>query len=269
MVADMTIEALGPEHLGEAAAVSAVEGWPHRVEDWAFHLSHSRGVGAFDGDRLVGTAMVSPFGQVAMVNLVIVAKAARGQGLGRTLMERAMSLADAGEFRLVSTEAGQPLYGRLGFEQGHLILQHQGLVRHVGDPDLEVGPSDIDAMIALDTEATGMERAALIRHLVADGEAVMLRDGTGFAICRRFGRGEVVGPVVAPDRATAADLVRGFASRRPGAFLRVDTGESSGLSPVLEAMGLARVGSGLFMRRGSVTDLPGPTGFALVSQALG
>ena len=60
-----TLDPLMPAHLDGAVALSRAEGWPHRLEDWALILGLSRGIAAFDGDRLVGTAMATPFGPAA------------------------------------------------------------------------------------------------------------------------------------------------------------------------------------------------------------
>ena len=88
---------------------------------------------------------------------------------------------------------------------------------------------------------------------------------------RAFGRGEVVGPVVAPDLADATALIAYFASRRTGAFLRVDTEVETGLGPWLAELGLAHVGGGIAMARPDDIgrSRPGVTTFALVNQAFG
>jgi hypothetical protein len=97
-----------------------------------------------------------------------------------------------------------------------------------------------------------------------DGEAI------GFALLRRFGRGQVIGPVVAPDPAGAKALIGHFLGSHPGQFLRVDVPEAAGLSDWLEELGLKDAGIVFRMVRGSDVQPVGPArGFALISQAFG
>jgi hypothetical protein len=92
----------------------------------------------------------------------------------------------------------------------------------------------------------------------------------GYAVCRAFGRGYVIGPVVAPCLENACSLIDTAMSELPGEFVRVDTNANSGLSPWLEARGLTRVDTASTMIRG---EAPQPSGearvFALCSQSLG
>ena len=88
--------------------------------------------------------------------------------------------------------------------------------------------------------------------------------------CVRFGRGEVAGPVVARDAADARRLLAFLFASRPGAFLRVDIPEASGLGDWLAAQGLAPVGGGIAMIRGGApAAAPEFQSFALAAQALG
>jgi hypothetical protein len=115
-----------------------------------------------------------------------------------------------------------------------------------------------------------MDRRALIGALLDAGTGVALdNDGTatGFAILRRFGSGQVIGPVVAPDAAGAQALIGHFLSANPGQFIRIDVTEESGFAPWLRELGLADAGVAVRMVRGSETDRL--RSFALASQAFG
>jgi hypothetical protein len=83
-----TLEALAPAHLADAVALSRAEGWPHRREDWALIPWLSRGIAALDGDRLVGTALATPFGPAGALNMIIVSRDWRGRGLARVRPEK-------------------------------------------------------------------------------------------------------------------------------------------------------------------------------------
>jgi GNAT superfamily N-acetyltransferase len=258
------------EHLPGAQALSAAAGWPHRAEDWALTLSVSHGVVALHAGRVVGTALCSVFGPVAALNMIIVDAAMRGRGLGRTLMAAIIDLAGAREMRLTATEAGLPLYRKLGFAEVGQIVQHQGVaLAAVPERPVRSGGADIAALAQADTAASGMDRAALITRIAATGE--VLRCDGGFALLRAFGRGHVLGPVVAQDATAARALMAAAATGLAGQFLRIDLPAERGLSGFAETLGLARVGGGTAMVRSPHPPRP-PSPyhtFALASQALG
>ena len=275
---DITLTTFGPEHLQGAVALSHEAKWPHRPEDWRMTLGLSAGTVAIDADgRVVGTALMTPYGQdCATVNMVIVDEALRGRGLARRLMTAALTLAGGRPLRLVATADGLPLYRKLGFVECGEIRQHQGAVQAIAAPaDIRyAAEGDIAAIKALDRVAFGADRRSLIDVLAANGQVAVLRhDGAidGFAAIRPFGRGEVIGPVVAADAADAKALVAFFAAPRSGAFLRVDTPSDSGLAGWLAEIGLVEVGGGIVMHKPARTGGASPraTVFALASQALG
>ncbi|MDB6454322.1 GNAT family N-acetyltransferase [Falsirhodobacter sp. 20TX0035] len=265
----ITIEPFAPAHLPDARRLSVQAGWPHRAEDWALTLSTSRGVVARADGQVVGTALCSLLGDVATLNMIIVDEAMRGRGLGRRLMDAAMALAEEREMRLVATTDGLPLYEKLGFRSVGRVHQHQGLAQG-GVPALAVRsgtPDDAARHAALDTAASGLQRDSLLRRIAEEGE-VLLAEG-GFALIRPFGRGDVVGPIVADDPDTARALLTEAARRHEGRFLRVDL-RDPGLVPLATDLGLAPAGGGTAMVK-NARPMPAATAktYALVSQALG
>ena len=92
----------------------------------------------------------------------------------------------------------------------------------------------------------------------------------GFSLSRPFGRGHVVGPIVAPDETAAIALLQPHLQEHAGRFLRVDTPDDDAFAERLAAAGLARVDTVATMRRG---DRPGQPAsariFGLINQALG
>ncbi|WP_104492924.1 GNAT family N-acetyltransferase [Paracoccus denitrificans] len=272
---DPVLTRFEPDHIPQAVELSRLEHWPHRPEDWALIHGLSRGVVALSGGRVVGTAMATVFGPVGMMNMIIVGLDMRGRGLGRRLMEGAMALAAPREWRLVATEAGLPLYRKLGFAEQGRVVQHQGILTGVAAPaGIDwAGEDDLDAIAGIDRDATGADRAPLIRALLHAGRiAVLHRAGgvAGYAALRPFGRGAVAGPVVATDADEARDLLSFLLSDRAGQFLRVDTTEDSGLASWLTGLGLAHVGGGIGMSRGTPAARSGDFHrFALAAQALG
>ena len=265
----ITIAPFDAAHVPDALGLSRQAGWPHRAEDWALTLSTSRGVVALDGGRVVGTALCSLLGDVATLNMIIVDEGMRGRGLGRRLMDAAMALAEGREMRLVATADGLPLYEKLGFRSVGRIHQHQGTAKG-GSPDLPVQGGTVDdvpPLAAMDEAASGLQRESLLRRIAEGGE--VLRAERGFALIRPFGRGDVVGPIVAEDAATARALLTEAARRREGHFLRVDLRDPD-LVSLAEELGLAAAGGGTAMVK-DARSMPATLAktYALVSQALG
>lgn len=275
---EIAIQAFGPDHIEGAVALSRQENWPHRPQDWQMALQLSSGAVALDDQgRVTGTILVTPYGMdCAMINMVIVDRNARGMGLGRRLMEQAFVLAQDRPLRLVATADGMPLYQKLGFAPSGTILQHQGSVTRLGAPDgVEAASADdLPEIKALDRDAYGADREALIDALAERGQfAVVRRNGAieAYAAIRPFGRGEVIGPVIAGSAEEAKALIGFFAASRPGAFLRVDTDSRTGIAGWLTEIGLGHVGGGVAMDRPSRTDATRarPKVYALANQALG
>ncbi|QPC41536.1 GNAT family N-acetyltransferase [Kaustia mangrovi] len=257
-------------HLPGALALSQAVGWPHRLEDWALMLSVSEGVAALDGDRVVGTAFCTVFGDVALINMIIVDSGMRGRGLGRRLMQAVMGMAGDREMRLVATEEGLPLYRKLGFAVTGRIAQHQGIAvpAEPALPVREGAVGDMARLAAMDRAASGLARTGLLERIAGQGH-VLVAEG-GFALLRDFGRGHVLGPVVARDPATARALIAAGASRCAGRFLRIDLPEACGLGDFAAGLGLAHAGGGTAMARGAGTpEASDVHTYALVSQALG
>jgi GNAT superfamily N-acetyltransferase len=275
MTDTITFDAFTAAHLDGALRLSREAGWPHRREDW--HLLHrlSRGVVALAAGEVVGTAQATPFGDVAMANMIIVAARLRGRGLGRQLMTRAMAGVDVPEWRLTATEDGVPLYKKLGFVATGRVLQHQGTPRMAAEPDGVdwAAPGDLESVAALDRQATGADRGTLLVRLMIEGRLAVIRSGrvpVGYACLRRFGRGDLVGPVIAETAEMAQHLIGFLIAQTPGGFLRVDTTEAAGLAPWLVAQGLAPVGGGISMQRGGANRPASPVQcFAHAAQALG
>jgi ribosomal protein S18 acetylase RimI-like enzyme len=255
--------------------------WPHRMQDWRFGLAHGEGLVAVRDSKVVATALRWLWGKRhATIGMLIVSQPVQGRRIGQHLMQTLMHGLEDRTVLLHATAEGRGLYERVGFQISSEIRQHQGIAgpaQLVALPQGErlrpLGRHDTQALIALDTRGAGMPRDALIQQLLVEGETVVLAQSSevlGFSVLRRFGRGYVIGPVVAPDLAGAKALIGYWCSRHAGRFLRIDVDACSGLPEWLEEVGLKRAGVTTAMVRGT----PPPRGFehggwALVNQAMG
>jgi GNAT superfamily N-acetyltransferase len=269
----------GPDIL-PASLLSREQAWPHREEDWTLFLAAGEGVVAERAGRILGTAMAWRYGDAfASVGMVIVAPDAQGQGVGRKLMEAILARLAGRAVVLNATAAGFPLYVKLGFVETGVIHQHQAIVPGVAEaeeiPGNRVGPMDRtdNGLAELYSRASGMDRAALFERLAAHADTVVLTRGhrtVGFAQARRFGRGWLLGPVVAPDPEGAKALILHGLRTHAGAVCRLDVTGASGLSEWLAELGLPRVGSARTMVLGRIPrPAPGISVHAIPAQALG
>lgn len=257
------------------ALVAAVR-WPHRRGDIAALIELGRGRLARAGDgRTLGVGLWWPFGDTAArLGLVVVSPDSQGLGVGRRLVERLLADTAPRSIMLLATRAGRPLYERLGFVEVGAVCQHQGEYsagRHL-DPRIRVATSeDRSAVLGLDTAAFGIPRPAVMDHLMTVGRAfVLVASGrvAGYAVERAFGRGSVVGPVVA---ATELDAIALFnAATRPG-FVRVDRpSEAANFGRHLTACGLEPDSESPAMLRGDWPVCTAPHRiYALAGHALG
>lgn len=274
---DVVLLRFSDVHLDGALRLSQEMGWPYRREDWAFALTLGQGFVLERGGALIGTSGWFPYGEThATAGLIIVSRAAQGRGYGAKLMDALLEAARPRTILLNATAEGRALYERRGFRAVGVIHQHQGVARTGGEapsPDLvrRMGPADAGAVARLDREATGLDRGPLLRRLADVGEGhVLLGNGApvGYAVSRLFGRGHVIGPVVAPSAAEARILVSAALARLEDHFVRIDTAAIAELGPWLEETGLARVSDALTMALGPL-PVTGPARvFALANQSL-
>jgi hypothetical protein len=153
---------------------------------------------------------------------------------------------------LHATMEGMPLYEKLGFHSVGAVRQHQGRLIPELAP-LPASPTcvrravatDQDAIHLLDERAFGAKRSALLTRLTSLGKTWVAEENkrlTGFAIRRAFGRGEIIGPVVARNEEEAIALIAGAARDAPPGMLRIDIpGDAERLGSWLAAAGLAPI----------------------------
>lgn len=264
-------------HLEGALKLSQEMSWPYRIEDWDVAMQLGHGFVLQRAGEVIGTAAWWPYGEThASAGMIIVAKAAQGRGYGARLMEALLASARPRSVVLNSTAEGIMLYRRRGFVPIGVIHQHQGIPRECEAPSNLVRTmtaSDFEAVMRLDGQANGVERRRMLDRLARSGDGYILqRDDMprGYAICRLFGRGHVIGPVVAESPADARALIEAALARLGRSFVRIDTSASSQLGDWLEDLGLQRVGDATTMILGNQPASTGPARlFALANQSFG
>jgi len=263
-----------------AYGLSQAVGWPHRLEDW--QMVHRLGSGfVAEQDRtVVGTGMSWKQGDnYGSLGMMIVSPEHQGKGIGRKLMTLALEELGDRCVQLSATPAGLPLYESLGFSPTGGIHQHQGVMVEMPAALLSnanvtrpIKMDDMSTLIGLSRLATGMERGEILKQLTSTAEGVVLERGGevgGFSFIRRFGRGYIIGPVVAKDNECAKTLISYWSRAYADSFVRVDVTANSNLGDSLADMGLSKVDSVVAMaRNGRPPCGESVKQFAIVSQAL-
>ena len=180
--------------------------WGDRRKNLEFVTDHAEArpfVADADGD-VVGTSVLSVNGPVGWIGTVWVDPAWRRRGIGLDLTRATIDEAEAAGCRtlvLVATEAGRPLYERLGFEvqTWYRNFHVDGLAGEGADPHVRpFRAGDLGPMAALDAVATGEDRAHLLGAFAAPDSARVLErpDGSlgGFVVRAPWGGGATVAP---------------------------------------------------------------------------
>ncbi|WDU64190.1 GNAT family N-acetyltransferase [Pseudomonas poae] len=259
-----------------AHALSVHLKWPHREEDWAMVQRTSEGFVAEHDGALAGVAFTCHQGAYSSIGLVIVNAQHQGKGIGRRLMNLCLEATAPRTPILNATESGAPLYTSMGFLDFARIQQHQGVpqIPLIDSNCRELSLADYPEVIELANAGSGLDRTVVLNDLLPKAEHVVgiEADGQlkGCALLRRFGRGHLIGPVVAQNQEQAKQLITHLLRRIPGAFVRFDIPTACGLADWLESLGLPCVDKAPRMVLGVPPQSSGGiTQFALVTQAIG
>ena len=200
------IRPMTPADVEPVAAAYLRDDWGDRRRYLEFVTGHQETrpfVAEADG-QIAGTGVVSLNGPVAWIGTIWVNPAWRRRGIGLELTMATIESADDAGCRtlvLVATEAGRPMYERLGFEvqTQYRILEAPGLDGEASDPHIRPFLArDLAALTALDAAATGEDRAHLLRAFVSSETTRVLGrdDGSlgGFVMRAPWGGGATIAP---------------------------------------------------------------------------
>lgn len=221
------IRRLGPQDHKHCVALSVDRGWSPEEAKWSLLLEETEalGVDAPDGG-LAGAVVLARYTPgLASVGMMLVAGRHGRRGLGLALMTRLLAEAGSATVTLFATEAGKPLYTRLGFRAVRRSIAFVGRCRAVNGSGGSGGSrpatdADIQGILSADKAAFGADRGYLLRRLPGFAERIRVierADGiTGYAAAWRNGNVTVIGPVVAASGADARRLITDLAAEVRG-----------------------------------------------------
>jgi predicted N-acetyltransferase YhbS len=210
-----TIRPMTAADIPATSAAIVADDWGDRRAWFEFAVASPNAhpfVAESDGE-IVASGVATINGAVAWIGTVWVQRDWRGRGLGKALTQAPIDAADAAGCRtlvLVATEAGRPVYERLGFEvqTWYRTMEAPGLGGTNATAAMPATaasarvrlwrPNDLDAMAALDRHATGEDRRHLLEAFASPDSTRVLdaADGrpVGFVVRAPWGGGATIAP---------------------------------------------------------------------------
>jgi len=272
-----------------ALELSTQAGWNQLAADWhrLLDIAPDGCVAGWVDDELVATGTLVTYDDIGWIGMILVDEDHRRNGYGTAVFERVRDLAEqrgvtAG---LDATDAGREVYRQVDFVDVAPIQRWSGeLSPPTGtdggparDPASAVETFDEsdrdvrDAVCALDERCVGVDRSALLDHLLGEDGTTGLAVGAGedgsaageggraagegghatgeggratgddvrgYALVRPGREHDHVGPIVAPSRDDAAALLAAAAEVAGERSVLVDLLDVDGSASLLEAAGL-------------------------------
>ncbi len=202
-----------------AMELKDLAGWNQTQADWQRFLTLEP-EGCFlalcDG-KPAGTTIAITYGkEMAWIAMVLVHPEMRGKGIGRALVEHALSWLKKNKVKTVkldATEEGKNLYRKLGFQEEYEIDRWQGWGKTKIDFDLPViQQSDVEEIDRFDAFYFGTSRKKVLKRLLAEfsGMGFLSRGEngalSGYGLCRYGQKAWHIGPCVACS-ATVAEKI--------------------------------------------------------------
>ena len=214
--------------------------------------------------QLIGCGLAWQWGHdQGSIGMVIVDNAWQRRGIGKRLFRGLLQALEGRDVMLQATAQGRPLYESLGFA----AIGHARQFHGHWQPPVEAAPTvspatdertrllqqqDLPALLAYDQRERGLARPALLQALLAQMDAdercaVSVDEQghlCGYGILRRFGRGWVVGPLLADGADRAVALVKRLTQERTGDFVRIDLAAHTRAFPDSQAQAQAQAQAG-------------------------
>jgi GNAT superfamily N-acetyltransferase len=232
---------------GFGTQVARLLEYPRRSPDGAILVAEGEGGG------VSGVACVAAFATTGWIGALGVAPEARRSGLGTALTEAAVRWLrhrGAQTVLLYATEAGRPVYERLGFATEERAVAWRGVSGAAPPADLQrLAESDRTRLRALDQLATGERRNAVLDTIIPlGGVAVEGDDGglLGWAIASPWG----AGTAIAAARPEVGVALMAAATAGPAAGTLIVPDGNLAATDALQAWRFVRLNDALRMRLG-------------------
>ncbi len=275
---ELSLVCIEPQHLYGLQALSASVGWPQRKRDWATNLALGNGVVAIDQiDRIHGSAMYFAFGDEKFsIGMTIAHPKLENSGLEGRLIRHIVKKTGGKPTFLNACNNSINSYQSIGASKASYVFQYQGYI--IDLPDFKVtcrlaDKNDLKGICNCDAEAYAADRRHLLRYLAGISEVRVVDRGgkiVGFSMRRQFGRGYLIGPVIAFTDDDAISLTGSLMKGLSGHFIRSDTRATFGrYTDFLIATGLSAVSNVTTMGLGSWSEFNPKLAYGLSSHSTG
>lgn len=193
--------------------------WNQIAADWQLFAREGRiQVLRSTAGRIVASGAVMPMGERdAWISMILVDPIYRAQGLGSRIFSACLQDIEGLGRRawLDATPAGEPLYQKFGFRPlWRLSRWQRGPQPRRADAlpiNPQANPQAIASLAALDAEALGFARPALLQDLATREGSQLIHRAQSFAIVRQGRVAQHIGPLIATHEAEACALLRHIA----------------------------------------------------------
>lgn len=225
---------------GAVALIQAV-GWANSAADIE-RLLHWSPEGCFCCEELdrgiVGTVTTTAYGtDLAWIGMMIVAPDRQHQGIGGQLMRAALDhliTNEVARIMLDASEAGRPLYERMGFRKVCKIERWEGRAStYLGQRARRMRPDELDAVIAMDATMFGVAREHILRRFYEEFPKLAWIDETqgrieGFLLGHRLPNSLHLGPWMSWSSASAERLLRTAFEQLQGEHITMNISDQNG-----------------------------------------
>ncbi|SNR49521.1 GNAT family N-acetyltransferase [Puniceibacterium sediminis] len=280
MPGDIQITAMSVEELETVLGWAGEAGWnPGMADAEAFHAADPMGffLARVENTPVAAISVVNHGAKDAFLGLYICHPDWRGKGLGMAIWRHAIEHAGARSIGLDGVPEQEANYRISGFVRVGSTLRHEGRWPARTTPGICAPlPGDLATLIELDARANGVTRPVFLSAWLQPkgdlrGTRILRRDGgiIGFATWRACREGTKIGPIIAPDTASALDLIADIADLRPNGPLVIDLPSSNAaLRSALEGAGFQVPFATARMYRGCPPSV-GPSLQAIATMELG
>lgn len=242
----------------DAVTLSTEAQWNQTEEDWRrlLRLCPQGCFAIHEAGELASTATAVTYGRrLGWIGMVLTREKHRGKGFARRLLHQALEFLDQEKVECVKLDAtalGRPLYLDLGFVDERPVSRWRRPAGEALPPAHQVRGEIFASLFALDEEAFGADRSALLRELARE-EVYAIADA-GFAFARPGRTAYYFGPCVARDPLVASQLLCAFLSRHGNEDAMLDLcDEHADAAQMARAAGFRPVRNLMRMRRGDAS----------------
>ncbi len=222
-------------------------------------------VGAYQDGSLLGMVGSTIYSTFAYVGLMGVHQRFQRRGIGLALMDHLLKWLDEKgmpQVQLDASEAGQPLYEKLGFvaQERVFVLQRQSGVP-ISDRPRQIEPinnTNLDELVCMDAEIFGADRSRVFSSLLETypGRAFKSTDAQGRITGYLFAQEKRIGPWVTLEPGEEGALLQAVLSLDfAGAISIVVPETSPGALKLLQRFGFEIVRTNRHMARGSTASI--------------